>query len=124
MAIRDWGDFRALPLESQKRFVSDLRYDGYSDTEIKDMFGVSASTWKSWVKAAGMYRKEQTAAMQKRNTLCWKCAKAVGYCTWSHHFEPVEGWEAIAYPPAAYEQGQWAKIPSYKVISCPEFIKG
>ena len=124
MAIRDWGDFRALPLESQKRLIRDLRCEGYTETEIRQLFGISKSSWKSWTTRAGIYIKEETAITQRRNTLCWKCAKAVGYCTWSHHLEPVVGWEAIEYPAADYEQGRFAKMPNYKVLSCPEFIEG
>ena len=27
------------------------------------------------------------------NSLCWSCAKACGYCSWSCALEPVKGWE-------------------------------
>lgn len=29
-----------------------------------------------------------------RETLCWRCKKAVLGCSWSEKFEPVEGWDA------------------------------
>jgi hypothetical protein len=60
----------------------------------------------------------------KPATLCWKCAKACGKCSWSNGtFEPVEGWKAERslimvrnHDRAVHE------IESYFVEECPEFI--
>lgn len=50
------------------------------------------------------------------DTLCWDCQNALCGCSWSKHFEPVEGWEARKTPKTK------AKPNSYKVYKCPEFI--
>ena len=46
-------------------------------------------------------------------TLCWKCGNALGGCSWSIDFTPVEGWDA---KPTAHN--------SYKVYNCPKFVRG
>lgn len=56
---------------------------------------------------------------QKKETLCWKCAKNCGRCSWSENFTPVENWEAI--PTKIKDYYNRGHIDSYKVISCPEF---
>lgn len=43
------------------------------------------------------------------STLCWKCLKAYGGCSWSSSLEPVKGWEVV--------KGEI----SCCVKSCPEF---
>lgn len=54
----------------------------------------------------------------KKSSLCLDCKKCVGLCSWSHHLQPVEGWEAettvIRSASGAFNNG-------YRVISCPEF---
>lgn len=62
-------------------------------------------------------------------TLCWQCVKACGKCSWSHNFTPVDGW--VAKPrrmllhlgdDGSFESAKYCQ--SYRVISCPEFVKG
>ena len=50
-------------------------------------------------------------------TLCWNCENALGKCSWSKSFEPVPGWTAQE----TIIEGNRKMIPSYLVISCPEF---
>lgn len=51
--------------------------------------------------------------------LCWTCQKACGGCRWSRSFKPIPGWTAEkTYIPS---NGEYAE--SYKIISCPEYIK-
>lgn len=58
-------------------------------------------------------------------TLCWFCDKAVGGCSWSRSFEPVEGWEAretrikLSKDPATGEQ---MYDTSFFVMACPEYV--
>ena len=56
----------------------------------------------------------------KPRTLCWDCAKAMGGCSWSNHWdhEPVPGWKAEKVE-LKVERGVF--IESYVVIDCPEF---
>lgn len=122
MAELDWFDFRRLSLESQKELIQGLRDDGYSDAEVRRMFGIHKSTWQNWIAKSGMKRREPITA-NSGDTLCWDCRNALKRCSWSRNFEPVEGWEAIMFPPAPYVQGKCAHMPNYKVISCPEFIE-
>lgn len=50
-----------------------------------------------------------------RPTLCWECAKSDrGACSWSADFEPVPGWVAT------FD----ARLASYHVDACPEFVPG
>lgn len=47
----------------------------------------------------------------RKSTLCWDCKNAVGWCSWSREFEPVNGWDAEYKP----------NLDSYLVNDCPEF---
>lgn len=60
---------------------------------------------------------------ESRGTLCWRCKKAVGRCSWTEldsskkvRFEPVPGWVAVK---SLGILGR--KSDSYLVLSCPEF---
>lgn len=60
---------------------------------------------------------------ESRGTLCWRCKKAVGRCSWTEldrskkvRFEPVPGWVAVK---SLGIPGR--KSESYLVLSCPEF---
>lgn len=60
---------------------------------------------------------------ESRGTLCWRCKKAVGRCSWTGlysskkvRFEPVPGWVAVK---SIGIPGR--KSESYLVLSCPEF---
>lgn len=66
-------------------------------------------------------------------TICWECWNAVPDkdsrgCNWSRNLEPVEGWKAE--PTSSLSQGthhgkHYEVVDnSYRVISCPEFVKG
>jgi hypothetical protein len=82
------------------------------------------------------HNKQPTPPTIHLSTLCWCCAKATtGGCSWSAHFIPVKGWEAT---PTIIKEGTLLKKDengkvtrdttqrlshSYKVHSCPEFIK-
>ena len=57
-------------------------------------------------------------------TLCWRCTKAIGTCSWSEEFIPVNGWDATpvkikSTPPMGCDVKY---IDSFYVKSCPEFI--
>ncbi len=49
------------------------------------------------------------------DTLCWDCQNAIGKCSWSREFKPVEGWTAI---PTFIGRD---KIKSFCVVECPQF---
>ena len=61
-------------------------------------------------------------------TLCWRCQKATGHCSWSGidardldkpvKFQPVSGWDAIK---TRLECGR-RDTSSYLVLACPEFV--
>ena len=50
---------------------------------------------------------------------CWTCARACGGCCWSRDFKPVPGWIAKK----TFIPGNGDLAESYKIISCPEYIK-
>ena len=60
-------------------------------------------------------------------SLCWECANAYGGCSWTGidetgkvMFQPVEGWDAVE---TTISLGGRRMDKSYKVISCPEFLR-
>lgn len=55
-----------------------------------------------------------------RDTLCWKCQRALGFCSWSRNFVPVKGWTA---KPTLIKQKEGNYTKSYCVEKCPQFIK-
>lgn len=66
-----------------------------------------------------------------RGTLCWHCAKScgnMGWCSWSREFKPVDGWEAkshiLSNDISHHGKMSVRKLQSYKVVSCPEFVRG
>jgi hypothetical protein len=71
----------------------------------------------------------------KHATLCWRCAKACGKCSWSDgSFVPVKGWKAEPTkiwvdhsPKYSRREGKrkdryLRRIDSFRVIECPEFV--
>ncbi len=50
-------------------------------------------------------------------TICWKCARACGGCSWSARFEPVDGWVAKRTNLKCYSY----ESESYDVRKCPLF---
>ena len=52
--------------------------------------------------------------------LCWLCGKATGGCSWSSCFKPIPNWTADIVE-VKEDEGNYS---TYKIISCPEFIKG
>ena len=66
----------------------------------------------------------------KEPTLCYRCARAVGFCKWSKKGEAIEGWNAI---PTKLKNGQSRNgsgevvpesvVDSYHVIDCPIFME-
>ena len=56
--------------------------------------------------------------MQDKPTLCWRCAKACGECSWSDgSFTPVDGWAAI--PTKIRTESE--PIDSFLIEKCPLF---
>ena len=65
----------------------------------------------------GMSEQER----KRRNTLCWRCGKAVGHCSWSGSGEPVKDWDAEQ---SVIVNEDGTSMGSYHVRGCPEFIEG
>lgn len=57
----------------------------------------------------------------RADSLCWKCKRAYGLCSWSHRFKPVKGWEAER-TILMGGKGIFA-VESYDVKKCPLFIQ-
>lgn len=60
--------------------------------------------------------------MKSKETLCWKCSKSCGNCSWSERFQPVKGWTAIK-TRLYCDRGEYndRTTESYIVIDCPLF---
>lgn len=59
--------------------------------------------------------------MSKHDTICWKCKKATGGCSWSRAFKPVNGWIALPTEVMVGHDKGAQSIPSFDVYACPEF---
>lgn len=53
-------------------------------------------------------------------TKCWTCKNACGGCCWSREFKPVPGWKAEK----TFIPSNVGHEESYKIIECPEYIRG
>ena len=78
-------------------------------------------------------KSEIKAWRNKKQTICWSCKKALGYCSWSKCdedtgeilFQPVDGWVAEKTSLLAYSHGGKPKyVTSYIVESCPQYEEG
>lgn len=59
---------------------------------------------------------------QDKPTLCWKCEKACGGCSWSADFDPVKGWTAKrTIIKGDTNENCHRDIESYIVFKCPLF---
>lgn len=62
--------------------------------------------------------------MNRTETLCWSCQRAVQdptiACSWSRRFKPVPGWDAEE---TIIPGGNGNKIKSYCVYNCPLFLR-
>ena len=54
---------------------------------------------------------------KRKETICWECSNATGFCSWSREHKPVKGWEAI---PTEYSEGR-KTVQSFIVQKCPLF---
>jgi len=64
----------------------------------------------------------------ENHQLCWDCARASGFCSWSMNLEPVEGWEAKSTHIRHMSRGGCESealiiTNSYKVKKCPLFVR-
>lgn len=57
----------------------------------------------------------------KVQNICWDCKKAVGRCSWSRDFTPVEGWDAENVPYQPWETQSVKYRDTYIIRGCPEF---
>ena len=73
------------------------------------------------------------ACFVKKQTLCWKCKKAFGDCSWTKWdedtreilFHPVDGWVAEKTILLMYRRGGKSRYEtSYIVESCPQYEEG
>ena len=64
---------------------------------------------------------------KKKEQLCWECKNACGGCDWSRKLLPVKGGEAeeTTVGMTVYEEGRkiYKQVKSFKIKSCPKFIK-
>lgn len=59
---------------------------------------------------------------EKRQTICWSCARATGNCPWSeaNNMHPVKGWTAEKVKIRCAKDHH---MESYCVIECPLFLR-
>lgn len=56
-----------------------------------------------------------------KEQLCWECAKCTGGCSWSRSLTPVAGWKANE---VHKKESDGYILRTYKIISCPQFVRG
>ena len=73
------------------------------------------------------------ACFSKKQTLCWKCKKVFGDCSWTKLdedareilFQPVDGWVAEKTSLLMYSyDGTPRHVTSYIVKYCPQYEEG
>lgn len=124
--IETWDEFVTASFKEQRDYYFNLWNQGITDKSIAEGLGVPDYRICYWKKTRGIKtrRKYTNTFCGKGYTLCWDCKNALGGCSWSQRFDPVDGWEAIVTKPAVYLSEAMQKIPDYCVIKCPEFKKG
>lgn len=71
-----------------------------------------------------MMRDFEPEVRYTKESLCWTCQRATGFCSWSRHFEAVPGWEAEPTTiKNGYGRGYDEYVSSFEVKSCPLYIK-
>jgi hypothetical protein len=59
---------------------------------------------------------------KEHETLCWRCQKAGGKCSWSKSFIPIEGWKAIPTKLKINDRSRRdGETDSFDIYECPEF---
>ena len=60
--------------------------------------------------------------LEDSGQLCWKCKKACGLCSWSHHFEPIPGWTAKQiHRRSGTSKGVDVMMDTFSIKECPEY---
>ena len=60
--------------------------------------------------------------LEDSGQLCWKCKKACGLCSWSHHFEPIPGWTAKPiHRRSGTSKGIDVMMDTFSIKECPEY---
>ena len=67
-------------------------------------------------KSCTMNAREE--AILKKSQLCWRCAYAIGGCSWSDRLKPVQGWKAKL---TTRKEHDGYVFKSYRILSCPQF---
>lgn len=65
----------------------------------------------------GKHKKKRKPSYQNQQP-CWTCKNCINGCSWALFLKPVEGWNAIPTTILGYNGN---KLPSYKILYCPEY---
>lgn len=116
--VTSYAAFKRMTDETRAQYLAERRALGMRDRDIFKEAGFSARDRERAYKYLA-YRQQYSAERPRQcSTLCWDCSRALGGCSWSLRFEPVEGWIAEA-TQIRNNTGYYTK--SYRVISCPLF---
>ena len=116
---------KGLPIKARKR----MSEAGFSAYKANKLFVGLASRRELAEEILGDI--DAIEASIHGGTLCSDCKKAVGRCSWSGVapdgktllFQPVTGWKAVKTKISGTCRGSNC-MESYRVISCPEFVRG
>lgn len=102
-----------MPVQVGREFRIEMRQHGFRISGSSGNRFLGSQSEREWLEGR-LKRWEERRGRYTRHaeSLCWRCDRAIGGCSWSRSFTPVEGWEAQYNP----------TIKSYHVISCPEYV--
>lgn len=100
-----------MPVQVGREFRIEMRQHGFRISGSSGNRFLGSQSEREWLE--GRLKREERRGRYTRHaeSLCWRCDRAIGGCSWSRSFTPIEGWEAQYNP----------TIKSYHVISCPEY---
>lgn len=89
------------------------RGDKYSD--IAKAVHTSTNTITKIAREIELPRRKRVAVnAPKSRQPCWTCARATGFCSWSHAHRPVKGWTA--------EKVSVDGRETYRITACPLYV--
>lgn len=57
------------------------------------------------------------------SNICFNCQRALGGCSWSKSFIPVEGWTATPTTTSGCNGGKVTRIETFDIRACPLFLQ-
>lgn len=115
--VTSYAAFKRMGDEARAQYLAERRALGMRDRDIFKEAGFSAQDRERAYKFLA-YKQQYVRERHLRSTLCWDCSRALGGCSWSREYVPVEGWVA---EPTTIRNNATGYTNSYHIIACPLF---